>query len=272
MLKLSILTLSFNQGDYLEHSIQSVISQNYKNWELIILDPGSIDASREIAQRFAISDQRIRLVSEEDDGPSDGLNKGLNLATGDIIGCLNSDDYYRPQIFEEVVRAFEKYPGADCIYSHGSILKSGRTKFQTSDIFSNARYFSNRGLVLQQSTFFRNRSLKYFQVNFNVRNNSSWDGEFIVDLYSKGAKFKRVLGNWGVFRIYPISITGSERFKDQISKDHYRMLTSNADMQLGSRIIRKFFIRIPVYSLFRRLRNVCYFFIWKVLHAKGSRA
>ncbi len=272
MLKLSIVTLSFNQGAYLEQSINSVLSQSYTNWELIILDPGSSDASREIAQRYANLDPRIRLIFEKDDGPSDGLNKGLRISTGDIIGCLNSDDYYRPQIFDEVIKAFEKYTDFDCIYSHGFILKSGKLKFQSSDIFSNARYFSNRGLVLQQSTFFRSKSLESLQVNFNVQNRSSWDGEFIVELYSKGAKFKRVFGNWGVFRIYPTSITGSKRFMDQISKDHLRILAAYAERDFRSRVVRTLFLKIPVYSVFRRARNAIFFAEWKFFYSLDFRA
>jgi glycosyltransferase involved in cell wall biosynthesis len=217
-------------------------------------------------------DERIRLVTDADDGPSDGLNKGLSLSTGDVLGCLNSDDYYRPHIFEEIVRVFVKNPSVDCIYSHGTILKSGKTKFQTSDIFSSTRYFSNRGLVLQQSTFFRNSSLRLFQMNFNVNNKSSWDGEFILELFSKGAKFKRVLGNWGVFRIYPASITGSERFKAQIRQDHFRMLSAYTSTNISSMLARRLLLALPVYSLLRRIRNYCFFAAWKLLHETGFRA
>lgn len=266
MLKISILTLSFNQAEFLEQCIDSVLSQSYPNWELIILDPGSSDSSREIAARYANLDGRIRINFEKDQGPSDGLNKGLSLCSGEIIGCLNSDDYYRHGVFHEVAKAFLKYGEADCVYSHGSIMESGSTRFQTSDLFSISRYFSNRGLVLQQSTFFRKSSLDRMKMSFNIENGSSWDGEFLLDLAAKNANFQRVFGNWGVFRIYPTSITGSQRLKDKSEKDHLRMYKSHAKVDLLSQISRRILLKVPIYSMFRRVRNLIFFWLWSLYH------
>jgi glycosyltransferase involved in cell wall biosynthesis len=262
MLKISVLTLSFNQADFLEQCIKSVLLQGYSNWELIILDPGSRDSSREISARYAKLDERIRTKFEKDQGPSDGLNRGLSICTGDVIGCLNADDYYRSGVFDEVVNAFLKYGNADCIYSHGSILESGVTRFQTSDLFSRSRYFSNRGLVLQQSTFFRKSSLDRMEMSFNLENKTSWDGEFLLDLAAKGANFKRVFGNWGVFRIYPNSITGSQRLKDRFELDHKRMHSIHAEKKLTARVVQFCLINVPIYSIIRRLRNVIFFWCW----------
>ena len=115
-MKISIVTLSFNQAIYLEECINSVLKQSYGNWELIIIDPGSTDSSREIAEKFANLDPRISLVFEKDNGPSDGLNKGFKKATGEVVGCLNSDDFYNQGTFSEVASAFTKYVDSDCIY------------------------------------------------------------------------------------------------------------------------------------------------------------
>jgi glycosyltransferase involved in cell wall biosynthesis len=269
MLKISILTLSFNQAEFLEQCIDSVLSQSYPNWELIILDPGSSDSSREIAAKYASLDGRIRIYFEKDQGPSDGLNKGLSICSGEIIGCLNSDDFYRQGVFHEVAKAFLKYGDADCVYSHGSVMESGLTRFQTSDLFSISRYFSNRGLVLQQSTFFRKSSLDRMKMSFNVENTSSWDGEFLLDLAARNAKFKRVFGNWGVFRIYPTSITGSQRLKDKSEKDHLRMHRAHAKTSLLSQVFTYILLKVPVYSILRRVRNLIFFWLWSLYHRSG---
>jgi glycosyltransferase involved in cell wall biosynthesis len=236
-------------------AIDSVRNQNYSNWEMFIIDPGSSDNSRKIALDYSIKDSRIKLVFENDDGPADGLNRGLQRITGDILGCLNSDDFYQDNVFREVVDAFDRYPSADCIYSHGMILKSGRMVFQSSDPFSIKRYFSNRALIMQQSTFFRVRSLSRLNVTFNKQNKSSWDGEFLVDLASEGGVFKKVLGNWGVFRIYADSITGSKRLKNLALQDNLRMLNKQKISKLRISISAKLVMKLRLYSLYRLLRN-----------------
>jgi glycosyltransferase involved in cell wall biosynthesis len=255
-MKISIVTLSFNQAKYLRESINSVLDQSYQDWELIIIDPGSTDSSRDIALHFAEKDSRISLLFEADKGPSDGLNKGFHRATGQIIGCLNADDYYMPGTFNQVVRAFNRFSRADCIYSHGLISKSGKLVFQSSDKFTTKRYFSNRGLVLQQATFFRNSKLIQSGVNFNLRNRTSWDGEFLVDLATNGGIFKKVFGNWGVFRIYDDSITGSGRLEAQAELDHLRMLDSQVSKGFHFSLLDKIFLKFRFYSVYRRLRNL----------------
>jgi glycosyltransferase involved in cell wall biosynthesis len=92
--KISIVTPSYNQGDFIEETIQSVLNQNYPNLEYIIIDGGSTDNSVEIIKRY---ENKIHYwVSEKDDGQSDAINKGFSKATGDIFYWINSDDYLLP--------------------------------------------------------------------------------------------------------------------------------------------------------------------------------
>jgi glycosyltransferase involved in cell wall biosynthesis len=93
--KFSIITPSFNQGAFLEQTILSVIGQRYPNLEYIIMDGGSTDNSVEIIKRY---EKYITYwVSEQDNGQADAINKGFEIATGEILGWLNSDDYYLPE-------------------------------------------------------------------------------------------------------------------------------------------------------------------------------
>ena len=98
MLKISVVTISYNQAEFLERCIESVLNQNYPNLEYIIVDPGSTDGSRDIIKRYEKVFSHILL--DPDNGPADGLNKGFAKATGDILYFINSDDVVLPDAFK----------------------------------------------------------------------------------------------------------------------------------------------------------------------------
>ncbi len=105
--KISIVTPSYNQGQFIEETIRSVLLQGYPNLEYIVVDGGSDDETVEILERY---DPWIdKWVSEPDEGQSDAINKGFNRATGEIFAWLNSDDYYASGAFTTMARAFSSY-------------------------------------------------------------------------------------------------------------------------------------------------------------------
>lgn len=105
-MKVSIITVVKNNQDKIEKCINSVINQSYKNKEYIIIDGNSSDNTKKIIKKYR--DQIDIFISEGDHGIWDAMNKGINLATGDIIGFLNSDDFYYPNAIETVVHYFKK--------------------------------------------------------------------------------------------------------------------------------------------------------------------
>lgn len=107
-MKVSIITVAYNSGNTLEHTIQSVLTQSYHDIEYIIIDGASSDNSVDIIRRNE-QDFNGRLVwrSEKDRGIYDAMNKGIKLATGDVVGILNSDDYFTSNdVIERMVMAF----------------------------------------------------------------------------------------------------------------------------------------------------------------------
>jgi glycosyltransferase involved in cell wall biosynthesis len=131
----SIVTPSYNQGKYLEQTIQSVLEQDYAQIEYLVVDGGSTDGSVEIIKKYAIPlesgsvavapwrhllpDRQSSIdwwVSEKDSGQGEAINKGLGRANGEILAWLNSDDYYLPGTISAVVKVFEENPDAVMIY------------------------------------------------------------------------------------------------------------------------------------------------------------
>ncbi|HOT76744.1 MAG TPA: glycosyltransferase [Candidatus Wallbacteria bacterium] len=90
--KVSVITIVYNGAAGIERTIKSVLGQGYKNLEYIIVDGGSIDGTIDIVKKY--EDKIARWVSEKDRGISDAMNKGIALATGDIVGMIHADDWY----------------------------------------------------------------------------------------------------------------------------------------------------------------------------------
>ena len=118
-LKISIITVVKNNKDTIEKNILSLINQNYKNYEHIIIDGGSEDGTIELINKYKMDIKYF--ISEKDNGIYDAMNKGIDKAEGDIIGILNADDYYFSNALEIVNNYFEKYKEIDFLF--GSVQK-----------------------------------------------------------------------------------------------------------------------------------------------------
>lgn len=113
-MKVSLITVCYNAARYLPDCIQSVLEQDHPDIEYLIIDGNSTDGTQEIVQSFG--DRVSQFVSEPDQGIYDAMNKGLKLATGEVVGILNADDVYaRPDIISQVVRCFAE-TGTDTLY------------------------------------------------------------------------------------------------------------------------------------------------------------
>ena len=113
-LRISVVTPSYNQGQFLEETLQSVISQGYPNLEYIVIDGGSQDGSLDVIKRY--EDRITYWVSEKDHGQAEAINKGLRRATGEIVTWLNSDDLFTPNALRSAADHFEK---TDVALVHG---------------------------------------------------------------------------------------------------------------------------------------------------------
>ncbi|MFH1662252.1 MAG: glycosyltransferase family 2 protein [Candidatus Falkowbacteria bacterium] len=246
--KISIITPSYNQGEFLERTILSVLNQNYPNLEYIIIDGGSTDNSVEVIKKY---EKYISYwVSEKDKGQGDALNKGFSRATGEIIGWQNSDDVYLPEAFRKAVNMF-KQSNADIVF--GNRLKineeekiSRRFKFTPFYLIS---YWYCRMSLSNQSTFWR-RELFFDIGMIDASLSFIMDFDFFLRAGIKNKKFVYIESFLGAFRIHKNSKTFT--FDRKIIKSQHNLL----DKRYG----KKEYLKIP-FKAYSVLRDSLYYFV-----------
>jgi glycosyltransferase involved in cell wall biosynthesis len=211
MMKFSIVTISFNQAEFLERTIRSVIEQERDGFEVeyIIADPGSTDGSRDIIERYR--DRIDTVILEKDKGPGDGLNKGFAHATGDIYYYLNSDDTLEPGALIEVARFMRANPDVDVAIGHAWLIDrhDNRLRRLWSEPFRRVTVAYGASTQIQPATFFRAEAFAR-SGGFNIENRISWDGELLADLYVSGARFASMDAFLGTYRIYDGTFTSGK--------------------------------------------------------------
>lgn len=225
-MKISIVTLSHNQAEFLEAALLSVFDQDHPDIEYILVDPGSTDGSRAIIERHR--HRLAHVILDPDDGPADGLRRGLAVATGALFGFLNADDRLLPGAVAYAVRAFTENPSVAVVYGHGIIEDHRIGRLYTAHasrppLTPWLLAFGGIGVV-QQSMFFRTDAVRAVG-GFNPANRTCWDGELLAELVLAGARFHRVDQTLAVFTLHGNSISGSGRL-DGVYREEQARITS----------------------------------------------
>ena len=219
---ISIVTISFNQAQFLEQAIHSVLDQDFKDVEYIVVDPGSTDGSREIIRKY--HSQITTVILDPDKGPADGLNNGFARAGGEILGFLNSDDLLLPGALATATRYLASHPQVDVASGHAFVIDETGRRLRDcySDRFNLIAYAYGQAQLVQPSTFFR-RSCFTRTSGFNVYNRSNWDGEVFVEMALAGARFGLIPAFMSAYRTHADSITGSGSHDQLIRLHNARM-------------------------------------------------
>lgn len=181
-MKLSLITPSYNSAATIARTIESVIAQNYTDLEYIIIDGASSDKMREVVESYQPK-INIKFISEPDKGIYDAMNKGISLATGDIVGILNSDDFFaNSQILKTVAEAFDDQK-IDAVY--------GDIQYFSDDINKVKRYWTageyrennlNNGWIIPHPALFLRKEIYNKFGLFNIDFKLAGDYEFILRL------------------------------------------------------------------------------------------
>jgi glycosyltransferase involved in cell wall biosynthesis len=218
----SIVTPSFNQAQYLEETIRSVLEQDYPNLEYWIIDGGSTDGSLEIIQRYA--HRLAGWVSEPDQGQTDAINKGCARAQGEILAWLNSDDTYLPGAVSEAVYYLIQNPKTGMVYGDANLIDEYGKVLGAFPAAQTDYQQLRRGYVHipQQSAFFRAslwRKVGPLDPSFYF----AMDYDLWVRL-AKVSRLKYIRRRWANFRLHSSgkSVVADDRCWPEMLRVHYR--------------------------------------------------
>jgi glycosyltransferase involved in cell wall biosynthesis len=174
----SVVTPSFNQAEYLEETIKSVLAQQHRPLEHIVVDGGSSDHSVAIIRRY--SERLAWWVSEPDAGQADAINKGLMHASGDVLTYLNSDDYYLPGAITKVVAAFANNPAVGVVYGQAAwVTEFGRRVRGTRTYLRSNNMLDNLFGIPQPAAFFHRHVLERIGL-FDASLHFALDADFFL--------------------------------------------------------------------------------------------
>ena len=230
-MKISIVTPTFNSAGTIRDTLNSILSQTYQDFEVLLQDAGSKDGTVEIAREFeARFNGRLKIVSAPDKGLYDGFNKGVQRATGDVVGVLNSDDFYTSDtVLGTIAKAYAEHPEIDAVYADLHYVDpSDLTKpvrYYSSKIFH--RQLMKRGYMPAHPTFYVRRECYekygYFDLSFKV----AADFEHLLRLiYVNNIKTYYVEQDWVTMRTGGTSTRGLKSHL-QILEDHMRAFYKN---------------------------------------------
>ena len=179
---ISIITVVFNGKQHLEETIQSVLNQTYDNVEYIIIDGGSTDGTLDIIKKY--EDKIDYWGSEKDNGISDAFNKGIAYASGEIIGIINSDDWYDIDALSYVAKVFLTHPECEVL--------CGSMKLYTEEVWrvlhSRPRLLWTGMTVVHPATFVRAKVYRSFGL-FDVTLKYAMDYDLLLRFYTSSVKF-----------------------------------------------------------------------------------
>lgn len=207
-LRVSVVTPSLDQGKFIRDNLESVLSQHYPDVEHIVVDGGSNDETAAILEEFARThNNSIRWISEPDRGQSDAVNKGLRMATGDIIGWLNADDTYQPGAVRTAVEFLTSHPDVGMVYGECNFVnEKGERIGKFPDVLDfDYRLLSDRALnfIPQPAVFFRREVLDAIGL-LDVNLQMAMDYDYWIRV-GRRFKVKRMPGVLANFRLSPDS-------------------------------------------------------------------
>lgn len=230
-MKITIITTTYNRASTLRETLESVLAQSYPNYEHIIVDGMSSDRTMDIVREYEPRyNGKLRYIREKDGGIYDAMNKGLKIASGDVVGFLNSDDYYTTNdILQTIADTFARNPQAEAIYGDVHYIDASTNRF--------ARYYSSAifrpwmmrmGFMPAHPSFYCKRETYektqiYYSLNYKIAADFEW---MLRLIYKQKIRTTYIRKDFVTMRTGGASSSGIACHQ-QINRDHLCALRVN---------------------------------------------
>lgn len=247
MVKISIITVTFNRAHIIKDAIEGVLRQNYKDYEYIIVDGASKDNTVDILKEYVPKfEGRMRWISEPDKGLYDAINKGIKMATGDVVGIINSDDFFhRDDIFDAIAKGFAD-PTIQVVYGNERIInpETPNVNYRFEAPWYFCRWMFRIGLEPPHPSFYAKRELfekwGYYKMGYVI----SADFELMMRfMLVHKAKAKYINHTILTFRNSGISTDSSNRL--MMNKEIVHACKENNIWTCLPLVYLKYFFKIP---------------------------
>jgi glycosyltransferase len=253
-MKVSLITAVFNNRKYIEYCIKSVLDQTYENIEYIIIDGGSTDGTLEIIRNY--EDKISRWVSKPDNGIYDAMNKGIKMASGDIIGFLHSDDFYANEVvIKKVADAFLIH-GVQSVYS--DVVFFNKSMNRVIRYWKAGEYkdtLIRRGWMPPHTAFFVRKEIYEKYGYFNTDLKIAADYELILRFLGKHHITTHYIPEVLIKMRMGGSSNGSVKNIIRKTMEDYKALKINGMNGRAITLLLKIFSKVPQFFNFTRKRR-----------------
>ncbi len=257
---ISIITVCYNSEKYIKDTIESVLKQTYQNFQYIIIDGGSTDRTLEIIKKYMPKfNGKMKWISEKDKGIYDAMNKGINLAKGDLIGIINSDDWYNSTALETIINNYDK--DVDIYYGDIYIIKKIDNHFYIRRRNGNKlNLIKIKASSIPHPSCFVKTSW-YRKLKYDTKYKSAADYKFILESFVNGANFKYIYFPFSFMRYGGFSI---------INRAHGQKETNciRRDVLNEKTLSLKYMLRILIGKFYKLRMNIAYLALPKSMITK----
>lgn len=222
-MKITLITVCYNSEKTIKDTIESVLKQTYKNYEYLIVDGNSKDKTLDIIKLYEKKfNNNLKYISEPDKGLYDAMNKGIKLATGDIIGILNSDDIlYDENVFQKIIDNFENNDG---VYSNLVLMNEDFTKITRN--FKSKEISKKKGWHPPHPTLYLKKEIYEKYGNYNINYKIAADLDFMYRIINNNVKLKYIDTCFVKMRTGGASTNGLKGYYKNFNES-YKVLKNN---------------------------------------------
>jgi len=230
MPQISVITPVFNSVQFIELCILNVITQKCNDMEHIIVDGGSVDGTVDVIRDYAKKYSHIQWISEKDEGQSNAMNKGINMAKGEYISFLNSDDYYSDGVLNDVLDIISKKDAPAFIVGNCNVFDDKQQLIYVNEPKKVTPWhlLSGTYLPVNPSAYFYKKNIHDIVGMYNENNHYNMDIEFLIQV-SLVIPISYLNKNWGNFRLLPHTKTGSDIEKNVLEKRKQELFSKYID-------------------------------------------